>query len=161
MSDIELCYRAARRILDHRFNSERELRTKLAAKRFDKSAIDATVARLTDENWLDDARFAASFVRSRVRKRIGKQRVRQELIAAGVSREAADRAVRENLEEDAEREGLEAAFRKQSRVLKRRLGEDFLASSEGRKKMTAYLLKQGYDSTLVESVVEETPVADD
>ena len=41
------------------------------------------------------------------------------------------------------------------------IGEDFLASSAGRKKMAAYLLKQGYDSALVESVVEETPVADD
>src|SRR5690349_11464135 len=78
------CYQSALRILQYRFNSEAELRRKLAAKKFDADAIDAAIARLREEKWLDDERFAEAFVRTRMRKRVGPLRVRRELNAAGV-----------------------------------------------------------------------------
>jgi len=79
------CYRAALRILNHRFNSAVELKRKLRAKGFDRESIEPTIVRLTDEKWLDDARYAGAYVRTRLQKRIGKLRVRRELIAAGVA----------------------------------------------------------------------------
>src|SRR5205085_9687945 len=86
-NDSGRCYTAALRILNYRFNSEAELRRKLAAKEFDRDSIDAAVARLREEKWLDDARFAEAFVRTRMRKRIGSKRIRRELIAAGIDDE--------------------------------------------------------------------------
>src|SRR5438067_1636733 len=83
-NDSGRCYTAALRILNYRFNSEAELRRKLAAKDFDRETVDATIARLREEKWLDDARFAEAFVRTRMRKRVGRLRIRRELIAAGV-----------------------------------------------------------------------------
>src|SRR5436305_10468671 len=62
------CYVTALRILGYRFNSEAELRRKLAAKRFDGEEIAETLARLREEKWLDDDRFAAAYVRTRVLK---------------------------------------------------------------------------------------------
>ena len=130
MSD---CYAAALRILGYRFNSEAELRRKLAAKRFDEATIAATLARLREEKWLDDERFAAAFVRTRVLKGIGRLRIRGELRAAGISEEAAERALRENT--DGEEERLRAAYEK----LVRRLGE------EQRDKIAARLQRQGFE----------------
>src|ERR1043165_9489689 len=65
------CYVAALRILGYRFNSEAERRRKLRAKRFDDATIAETIEQLRDEKWLEDERFAAAYVRTRVLKGIG------------------------------------------------------------------------------------------
>ena len=135
MTDAERCYLSALRILGYRFNSELELRRKLQAKKFEKSVIDSTLKRLRDEKWLDDERFAGAFVRTRSRKRIGAKRIVLELRAAGVDDEVAQRAVRENVDPEQEREQIRA-------ILERRAGQE-------RNKLAAYLLKQGYDAALI------------
>ena len=93
--ELERCYVAALRILNYRFNSEAELRRKLRSKDFDAPTIEATLARLRDEHWLDDDRFAGAFVRTRANKRQGRMRLLRELQAAGVDGETAATAVAE------------------------------------------------------------------
>src|SRR5205085_12147310 len=131
---------------NYRFNSEAELRRKLRAKDFDSETIDATIVRLRDEKWLDDARFAEAVVRTRMRKRIGRMRIRRELIAAGVDDETATGALRHNRDDDGEREAALAIARKRAARLDLSLPQD-------RNKPTAYLLKQGYDMALIREVV--------
>lgn len=147
--ELERCYVAAMRILNYRFNSEAELRRKLAAKKFEAADIDATLARLGDERWLDDQRFAGAFVRTLTRKRIGSRRIVRQLQAAGVSDEVASRAVAENLDPEREREGIEAACRKRIESLRRRHGDEFPASEEGRAKIASWLLARGYEPSLI------------
>jgi regulatory protein len=130
------CYVAALRILGYRFNSEAELRRKLAAKRFDEATIAETLARLRDEKWLDDERFAAAYVRTRVLKGIGGLRIRRELIAAGVDDDVAERAVREHAAEG-EEERLRAAYEK----LARRVADP--------QKIAARLLRQGFEMSAI------------
>jgi regulatory protein len=146
MDEIDRCYVAALRILNYRFNSEAELRRKLARKDFDDDTVAAVIARLRDEKWLDDERFAEALVRTRMRKRIGPLRIRRELIAAGVDDDVAAGALRRNADEEGERESLLALARKRGARLD-------LASPEGRNKLAAYLLKQGYDAALIRDVV--------
>lgn len=136
MSD---CYVAALRILGYRFNSEAELRRKLEAKRFDGETIAATLARLREEKWLDDDRYAGAYVRTRVRKGLGRLRIRGELRAAGVDEEAAERALRENAAGEEER--LQAAYEK----LARRLSDP--------DKIAARLLRQGFEISAVRDYV--------
>jgi len=131
------CYVAALRILGYRFNSEAELRRKLFAKRFDEETIAATLTRLRDEKWLDDERFAAAYVRTRVLKGIGRLRIRRELMGLGVDEDVVERAVRENAAEG-EDERLRAAYEK----LARRLGGD-------RDKIAARLLRQGFEMSAI------------
>lgn len=134
------CYLSALRILGYRFNSEAEMRRKLRAKRFDEQTIAATLARLRDEQWLDDERFAAAYVRTRVQKGIGALRIRRELMAAGIDDDVADRAVRENAAEG-EDERLRAAYEK----LKRRISDP--------DKIAARLLRQGFERSAIRGVV--------
>ena len=145
------CYSAALRILRHRFNSEAELRKKLRAKKFEKDDIDATIARLHREKWLDDDRFAGAFVRTRANKRVGRLRIRRELQAAGVSEDAAARAIEENVDAEREGEALRESCTRRMRVLARR----GLNSDELRTKLASYLIAQGYDSALVWQVVKD------
>ena len=150
MSD---CYTAALRILNYRFNSEAELRRKLARKKFESAEIDEAIARLRDEKWLDDERFAGAFVRARTSKRIGPSRIRRELSAAGVDRETAARALTANADDERTREHLVALFEKRKRMLARRKGDDYPATREGRAKIASYLIGLGYDAALVHEVV--------
>jgi len=137
MKPMADCYVAALRILGYRFNSEAELRRKLFAKRFDEETIAATLTRLRDEKWLDDERFAAAYVRTRVLKGIGRLRIRRELMGLGVDDDVVERAVRENAAEG-EDERLRAAYEK----LARRLGGD-------RDKIAARLLRQGFEMSAI------------
>jgi regulatory protein len=151
------CYIAAMRILSYRFNSEAELRRKLRGRKFEREDIDDAIARLNTEKWLDDGRFAGAFVRTRMQKRIGRLRIRRELKAAGVSEDAAERALSENVDEERELDDLTAACRKRMRALALRHGDDYLSTNEGRTKVAAYLVTRGYDSSRVwEMVKRET-----
>jgi regulatory protein len=158
--DLERCYLAAMRILKYRFNSEVELRRKLRGKRFEREDIDATIARLRGERWLDDERFAGAFARTRALKKVGRNRILRELQAAGVEGETAAQAVAENIDAGREQEALLGLCAKRARQLARRHGAEYLGTPEGRNKLTIYLLNQGYDAGLVTRAVKEIKVVD-
>jgi len=149
------CYTTALRILGHRFNSIHELKRKLAAKAFSPDEISGTIKRLVDEKWLDDERYAGALVRVRARKRVGRLRIRQELRAAGVDDEAAGAALSENIAPDDERVQLVELCQKKMRMLANRNGAEFVGSDEGRNKLTAFLLRHGYEMSLVIEVIRE------
>jgi Uncharacterized protein conserved in bacteria len=148
--ELDRCYVAAMRILNHRFNSEGELRRKLAMKELGPELVDATIERLRRERWLDDDRFAAAYVRTRVRKGIGRLRVKRELQAAGVESETIARALDESVPDHDERAAALVAARKRLAVLRRR-DDDALI----REKLVAYLFRQGYDSSMAVDVIRE------
>jgi regulatory protein len=147
------CYIAAMRILNHRFNSEGELRRKLEMKEFGRDVIDATIDRLRREKWLDDARFAAAYVRTRIRKGIGLLRIKRELVAAGVEAETITHALDESLPEHDERAAALTSAKKRLAVLRRRDNDASI-----RQKLVAYLFRQGYDSSMALDVVRELGV---
>jgi regulatory protein len=147
------CYTAALRILNYRFNSEAELRRKLVRKKYAEAEIDDAIAKLREEKWLDDERFAGAFVRARTSKRIGPGRIRRELSAAGVDRETAAHALTANADDERTREHLTALFEKRKRMLARRKGDDYPATREGKAKIASYLIGLGYDATLVNEIV--------
>jgi regulatory protein len=156
--DLERCYVSALRILKYRFNSAVELKRKLRAKAFTDEIIDSTLERLRAEKWLDDARFASAFVRTRQNKRVGARRIARELGAAGVDRDVVKEAIDQNADPERERADLVALCEKRYGLMERRKGADYVASAEGRNKLTIYLLNQGYDSALVREIVKETLV---
>jgi regulatory protein len=150
MTDANDCYVAALRILNHRFNSEGELRRKLAMKEFAPDVVGATIERLRGEKWLDDERFAVSYVRTRVRKGFGRLRIKRELTAAGVERETIARALDESVPDHDERAAALVSARKRLAVLRRR--DDDAKIHE---KLVAYLFRQGYDSSMAVDVARE------
>ncbi|MFZ2491793.1 MAG: regulatory protein RecX, partial [Thermoanaerobaculia bacterium] len=154
------CYTAAMRILQFRFNSSAELTRKLERKGFERGVVDTTIERLREEKWIDDDRFAGAWVRSRALKRLGPHRIRQELRAAGVDDADASHAIAANLPAEQQRAQVEALCTKKFRALVRRNGDEYAATDECRNKLTAYLLKQGYDAGLVYDVIKEMRVVD-
>lgn len=117
-----------------------EMRRYLEGKRVEPSAIDEALARLEQESYLDDARFARQFAEEkRLLEEWGADRIERRLLTLGVPAELVRDAVAER-----DRGGeLEAA-----QVLLRRrfpaLGED------PRERQRAYgvLVRKGYDQEL-------------
>lgn len=151
-------YTSALRILQYRFNSEHELRRKLAAKRFENAEIDEAIERLRREKWIDDERFAGAFVRTRAAKKVGPARIKRELSAAGVDRATADRALAENRDDERTSSDLAALAEKRRRMMIRRHGEEYVRSAEGKSRLATYLIQQGYPVDQVRALLR---VADD
>jgi len=74
---------------------ERRNQDAAAAPQCRQSGIETVIQRLRDNGYLDDARFARSFVTSRIENRLeGRSRVRRDLAARRVRPDLADEAVR-------------------------------------------------------------------
>ena len=138
------CHAAALRLLGYRFRGSEELRRKLRDKGFEADAITAAIDQLTREGWIDDLRFARELVRSRGQKGIGPKRIAMELRELGIDSDIAREAMRES-EEEPSGEGALGVARKRLRILARGAEAESLPTEEIRKKLLAYLLRQGYE----------------
>lgn len=103
---------SALRLLAYRPRSERELRDRLARKRFPRAVIDRTLSRLREMGYLDDAAFARFWTETRqsLRPRSGRL-LAVELRRLGVTKETAEEATADISEEDAAYEAAGARLR--------------------------------------------------
>jgi regulatory protein len=83
-------------LLGRRDYTAAELRQRLIDKGHDKGEVDAEIASLTADGTIGDARVAAAHVRvaSQLKGR-GRMRIRQELLARGISKSIAEAALAE------------------------------------------------------------------
>ena len=77
-------YRSAIRYLSYREHGVKELRLKLRNKFEEQNEIDRVLSQLIKENLLSEQRYAESYIRSRVSKGCGPERIRFELLQKGV-----------------------------------------------------------------------------
>lgn len=151
--DPQACYDAALRALELRWHGEREIAAKLRSKGFGSGAIATALQRLREEGWIDDARFADAYARGGARKKHGPERIRRELLAAGIDDGIASAAARGAFEEGDEEAALAVLCRKKAAALVSRHGAGYVATDEGRNKLIGFLLKQGYEYAAVQAAV--------
>jgi regulatory protein len=84
------CTRAALELLARREHTRREITRKLLERGFSDDVIAPALDELERKGSLADARFTDSFVRSRIAKGRGPQRIRAELKQRGIADAAAD-----------------------------------------------------------------------
>lgn len=122
-------------LLGRRDYSEKELRDRLARKGAEPADVDRVIERLADLGLVDDAKYAAAFVRSRRRKK-GAFAIRRELRRKGIEGMAADRAL-EPLTEDAQ---LATAVR----LLDKHAWRFAAADDRARARAYAFLARRGF-----------------
>jgi regulatory protein len=142
---------AALSLLSYRPRSAQELRRRLARKGFDAEVVEACVETLANVGVVDDAAFAETFVRDRVRLRPqGAGRLRQELRARGVDAETASAAIGEVMEaEDASETDLARAA---AARWKPRPGEE---RDRARRRLHGFLARRGFGGDAVRTVMAE------
>lgn len=85
--------RRALDLLARREHGRRELAQKLQARGFDADQVHLVIGELEAEGLVSEARYAESYVRSRVARGIGPVRLRGELAARGVEEAEIERAL--------------------------------------------------------------------
>lgn len=132
-------------MLARRGRSEREVRRRLAMRRFAPDVVDETVRRLREARLLDDGEFARTWAEARARSSPRSRRLlAQELRANGVEMDVARSAVDELCDED-------AAWRAAERRLHalRGLEHDAFVARLG-----AFLRRRGFAWALCQRTVE-------
>jgi len=142
-------FAAALRMLALRDLSEAQLRERLERKDFPPGAIEAALARLTQEGTLDDRRTAVSRARTElfVRGR-GRVRVLQQLRAIGIDPETAEEALADAIGDLDEATLVERALNRHSRGRVVRIEDQ----AEFRR-LYRYLTGQGFTGPAIMSVL--------
>jgi regulatory protein len=142
---------AALSLLSYRARTAVELKRRLKRKGFDDDVAASTVERLDRLGVVDDAAFAESFVRDRVRlKPRGPRRLAGELRAKGVDEDTARAAIAEVMEREEATE-LDLAHAAAARW-KPRAGED---PARARIRLQGFLARRGFGDDAVRAVVGE------
>jgi regulatory protein len=148
-------YASALRALMRRAHSIHEMKDYLGRRAQDKDSIGQVIARLRDQNYLDDAKFALDYARRHAHSRTqGRFRIARELRARGVPDEHIETA-------------LEAVFSDadEAALVRKRLTR-LLAHSRGplgqRKIASVYrsLLRAGFPSDLIRAELSALNRAD-
>ncbi|MBD8879338.1 regulatory protein RecX [Rhodanobacter sp. 7MK24] len=133
-------YDKALGLLARREQSKRELRRKLDQGGYAGEESDAALARLGEQHYQDDERFAAMLLRNRASQGYGPARIRMELKTHGL----ADAAIRRLLDES-EVDWQASAVNQ----LRRRYGGKAAADREEQGKRAQFLLRRGFSAATV------------
>ncbi len=154
MKDSKRCsaedaYESALRILSAREHSRHQLVTKLKTRGFSFKDIEATLTRLQQLSYLDDARFAEMLLRERVLRRgFGFADAQARLRRAGVGGEEIERATALVREEVDEADLCMKAAQKKNRELN---------ENDPRKryqKLARFLQSRGFPTYLIRDALE-------
>jgi regulatory protein len=133
---------AAAAMLSYISRTRSEVKGKLASKNIDEKAAEAALAKLESYGYIDDAAYAAEYVRSAMAsgksRRAAEYGLKQKGLSRGVITEAMQ-AYTDEAEEDAARKGAEAL---------RRAGKD-------RKHIYAALARRGFDYDTISKLLPE------
>jgi regulatory protein len=143
---------AALNLLSYRPRTVTELRGRLREKGYDEDVVEECVAHLAERGLVDDASFAESFIRDRLRFRPrGPQRLLQELRSKGVDWDTARTTVNEVWEQEEVSEAELA--RRVAAKWSPRAGE---TSLRARRRLYNLLARRGFSADTIREVVDET-----
>jgi len=141
---------AALRLLAVRPRTRRELRRRLRMKEFPEAVVEACVNRFVETGLIDDADFAESLVRDRMRLRPrGRRELRAELQRKGVEPATADEVI-DRILTDAGVSDLDLARAAIRRWRPR--GDD---RQKDRQRLYGYLARRGFGGETAARVMEE------
>ena len=139
----------ALRLLDFRPRSRMEISRRLSAAGFADDIVEETLERLERVGLIDDGQFAKAWVGHRsAGKGMGRARIKWELRRKGVSNEEVEEALSAVDDETERRSALETARRRWER-------DGDQDDRMKRRRLSAYLRRQGYDWSVISAVVNE------
>ncbi|MBS1348236.1 MAG: regulatory protein RecX [Firmicutes bacterium] len=138
---------AALAYLAKREYSELELHRKLLNRGADEAAVATALNSLKEKHYLDDARYAAAYVRDRREFRpCGVAVLKRELTAKGVAMEIIDAAIEEEYDEERQRQALRQLLLKAAAIA---TSDDDEQIVKYRSKIIRRMLAKGFPQSMV------------
>jgi regulatory protein len=150
LADVEAAHRAALRALGRRAHARLDLRRRLLNKQHPPAAADGALDRLAAHGLLDDATFARDYAASRAARGRGPTRLLRDLLAQGVERRLAEAAVAHAVAD----EDLDPARTAPAIAEKRAQQLAGLPVPVRKRRLTAYLVRRGYQGAAVRELVD-------
>ena len=152
LADVEASYRVSIRMLASRPRAVNEVLRRLRERGHNPSAAAEAVGRMEAKGLLDDQEFARHFARVRSARGHGRTRLLTDLLARGVERRLAERAIDETLDAEGVDESAQART-----LAQKRLGQidGRLPSETKRRRVLSYLNRRGYSGREVIDLVDE------
>jgi regulatory protein len=137
-------YDAALRALMRRPHSVHEMKKLLQRRASSELLAQVVLARLKENNLIDDSRYAQQFARQRVEiRRQGKFRIARDLRARGVPDRHIEVAIAESTSDDAEQAAVRQRIQRKLKLFRGPLDEKKIASLYGT------LLRAGFPSEVI------------
>ena len=128
--------------------NQKEVEAKLREYGLDEDEAGEIIIRLSRENFLDEERYAQTFVRGHLRKKWGRRRIMQELKQKGIS----DYCIKVGMKEidgDEYYQNLVDLLEKKDRQ------EKESHPGKRRQKIQVYLMGKGYEQDLIKMALED------
>ena len=151
LADVEASYRVAVRMLVSRPRAVNEVLRRLRHRGHDPSAVARAIGRLEETGLLDDEEFARHFARVRSAKGHGPSRLLTDLLARGVERRLAERAIDEVLAAEDFDPVSQARALAEKRI--QQLGD--LPGAKLKRRLLSYLGRRGFRGYEVTGMVDE------
>jgi len=151
VADVEAAHQVAMRLLANRPRAVNDMLRQLRNRGYNPSAAAAAVGRLEANGLLNDLEFARHFTRVRSGKGHGPLRLISDLLARGVDKRLAERAVYETIE--AEHIDPQAQARALAAKRSGQLGD--LPPETKRRRLLAYLWRRGFRGYKIDEMVVE------
>ncbi len=133
-------------LLSRREHAVAELRRKLIEKGFDELSVDEALAGLVADGLLSDARYAESYVRSRMNRGFGPVRIREELRQRGVANELIGDCIAFQ-----DQHWIEAA----RGARQKRFGSELPTEMKARAKQLKFLQYRGFTSDQIKHIFKD------
>lgn len=146
------CLRKCGTLLAQRDYTCARLREKLLRGGYEEEIADEVIGSLREARYLDDARYARSFIEAHRGDR-SRLRIRKDLEDRGVPSDIISEALREELEEN----GDAAEIRQIRKLMEKRKFDPENADWDEKRKMQAYLFRKGYAASAVRAAMDAGP----
>jgi len=148
LEEVASATQSALRLVSHRARTEVELRRRLARNGFSATAIEKTIERMHEWNYLNDEDFARRWVESREGHRPrAASMIKRELVGKGVDADTAAQVV-----DDAEIDEYKIALDLGKKWANRLSTED---RDTQRRRLAGYLQRRGFGWDIVRRVLDE------
>jgi regulatory protein len=153
--DIDKAKLIALRLLKYRIRSQKELETRLKARKVSKETIRIVLKDLRHLGLVDDRKFCRVWIRDRIRRFFGPAKIKSELRQKGIDPEIISQYTREYAQEIESLDTIQRLIRRRRR---RYRGRDF----EVKRKLFNYLRGRGFSlDTITVALQDERGVDDD
>ncbi len=134
--------------------TEKELRDRLALEDYPRQIIDRVIDYVKDYGYLDEKRFAGSYIRSRMNRK-SKLMIKNELLQKGIDQDILDQV----LEEEYQPQDREDSFQDPEliaiqKAIAKKTKEPGKLSYEEKQKLLASLYRKGFDLSKIKQLLD-------
>ncbi|MEY8764404.1 MULTISPECIES: recombination regulator RecX [Clostridium] len=141
------CKNSALTILDRTYKTEKQMRDKLAEKQYDDGTISKVIDFLKKYKFIDDSKFVELYIKEKIDFQ-GRNKIKYSLLKKGIGENILNEKLNSIDSHFEEKAALNMAQKKYASILK---SENSVKKIY--KKLGDYLIRKGYDFSMVKSVL--------